>query len=141
VLAGTPAFNEEKTIANVVVRTMRSVDKVVVVDDGSTDDTAMNAEALGANVIKHGRNLGYGAAIRSCFEAAGGLKADMLVTLNGDGQHDREIVDTISFLERNRALADHLGSNGRNAFRERYSWSYSARTLISCHNSMPGSST
>jgi glycosyltransferase involved in cell wall biosynthesis len=90
VVAGIPAYNEEKTIAKVVVRTRKLVDGVFVVDDGSSDDTAIIAEGLGAKVIKHERNLGYGAAIRSCFDAARDLKADVLVTLDADGQHDPE---------------------------------------------------
>jgi glycosyltransferase involved in cell wall biosynthesis len=88
VVAGIPAYNEEKSIAKIVLRTRRLADSVIVVDDGSTDDTAMIAEGLGAKVIKHERNLGYGAAIRSCFDAARDLKADVLVTIDADGQHD-----------------------------------------------------
>jgi len=69
---------------------MRHVDRVVVVDDGSTDDTALIAETLGAHVVRHDENKGYGAAIRSCFSAARDLAADVLVTMDGDGQHDPE---------------------------------------------------
>jgi glycosyltransferase involved in cell wall biosynthesis len=90
IVVGIPAFNEEGAIAKVVARAMRHADKAVVVDDGSTDDTALIAEQLGATVVKHERNLGYGAAIRSCFDAARKLGADTLVTLDGDGQHDPE---------------------------------------------------
>lgn len=90
VMAAIPAYNEEKTIAKVLLRARRLVDSVIVVDDGSTDDTAMIAEGLGARVIKHERNLGYGAAIRSCFGAARDSKADVLVTIDADGQHDPE---------------------------------------------------
>lgn len=90
IVAAVPAFNEEKTIAKVVARAMRHVDRVVVVDDGSTDDTALIAETLGAHVVRHDENKGYGAAIRSCFSAARDLAADVLVTMDGDGQHDPE---------------------------------------------------
>jgi glycosyltransferase involved in cell wall biosynthesis len=64
------------------------VDKVFVVDDGSTDDTATIAEHLGARIVKHEDNLGYGAAIRSCFSAARDLNCDTLIILDGDGQHN-----------------------------------------------------
>jgi hypothetical protein len=88
VVACLPAFNEEGTISKVLVRAQRYVDEVVVVDDGSEDDTALIAERLGARVIRHGRNLGYGGAVRSCFKAARQLEANVMVTLDADGQHN-----------------------------------------------------
>jgi glycosyltransferase involved in cell wall biosynthesis len=88
VVVGIPAFNEEKTIARVVISSQEFADAVIVCDDGSTDYTARIAEGLGAQVIRHGRNLGYGAAIQSLFEQARESKADVLVTLDGDGQHE-----------------------------------------------------
>ena len=96
IVAAIPAYNEEKTIAKVVVRARKHVDRVVVVDDGSRDDTALIAEGLGAVVVRHERNLGYGAAIRSCFSAARELKADVLVTLDGDGQHDPNQIPSVT---------------------------------------------
>lgn len=95
-VACIPALNEEKTIARVVIRASKHVDKVVVVDDGSADDTALIAERLGATVIRHERNLGYGAAIRSGFAAARDLKADVLVTLDADGQHDPDQIPRLT---------------------------------------------
>lgn len=86
--AAIPAFNEEKTIAKVIIRAKGRVDRVVVVDDGSQDDTGLIAEALGAVVIKHEKNLGKGAALRDCFEWAKTMGTDILVTLDADGQHD-----------------------------------------------------
>jgi glycosyltransferase involved in cell wall biosynthesis len=88
VVAGIPAFNEEQTIAKVVARTLKHVDKVLVVDDGSSDDTALIAERLGADVIPHGKNLGKGAALRTCFKWAKRTGAKVLVTLDADGQHN-----------------------------------------------------
>lgn len=88
VAVGIPAFNVEMTVAKVIVRARRHSDLVVVVDDGSTDDTALIARSLGAVIISHERRMGYGAAIKSCFEAARNLGADVLVTLDADGQHD-----------------------------------------------------
>lgn len=88
VVVGIPAFNEEKTIAKVVLKALRFADKVVVCDDGSTDMTGEIAGRLGAEVIRHDRNLGYGVAIQSLFRRARELNADVLVTLDADGQHD-----------------------------------------------------
>jgi glycosyltransferase involved in cell wall biosynthesis len=95
IVAAIPAFNEERTIAKVVARAMNHVNKVVVVDDGSTDDTALIAESLGAHVVRHEENKGYGSAVRSCFSAARDLSADVLVTLDGDGQHDPEQIPKV----------------------------------------------
>jgi glycosyltransferase involved in cell wall biosynthesis len=88
VVAGIPAFNEEHTIARLVLEAQKHVDVVLVCDDGSTDLTAEIAERMGADVIRHKRNLGYGAATKSLFEVARELNADVLVTLDGDGQHN-----------------------------------------------------
>lgn len=70
------------------MKAQKHADKVVVCDDGSSDLTGEIAERLGAEVIRHERNLGYGAAIRTLFKRARELGADVLVTLDADGQHD-----------------------------------------------------
>jgi glycosyltransferase involved in cell wall biosynthesis len=88
IVAAVPAFNEERTIAKVVLEAQKFVDVVLVCDDGSTDSTAEIAERMGADVIRHDQNFGYGAAVRSLFAKARELGADVLVTLDGDGQHD-----------------------------------------------------
>jgi glycosyltransferase involved in cell wall biosynthesis len=88
VVACIPAYNEELTIAKVVLKARKHVDKVIVCDDGSTDMTAEIAEALGAEVIRHERNIGKGGAIRSLFEKAREEVADIVVTLDADGQHN-----------------------------------------------------
>jgi len=87
-VAAIPAFNEEATIARVVIGAGRHVDKVLVCDDGSSDMTGEIAEKLGAEVVRHERNLGKGAAIRSLFDFAKRLGADIVVTIDADGQHD-----------------------------------------------------
>ena len=92
VVACIPAYNEEKTIAKVLLKTKKYVDKVIVCDDGSTDMTAEIAEALGAEVIRHEKNMGYGAAIRSLLRRAREIGADVMVTLDADGQHDPDYV-------------------------------------------------
>jgi len=88
IIAAMPAHNEDERIAKVVLGAKKHVDKVVVVDDGSTDATVEIAEALGALVVRHEENRGYGAALRTCFETARELDADMMVILDSDGQHD-----------------------------------------------------
>lgn len=95
VVIGIPAYNEERSIARVVLAAREYADVVVVCDDGSSDMTGKIAEGLGAVVVKHQKNLGYGAAIQSLFGEARRLDADVLVTLDGDGQHH---VDDISGL-------------------------------------------
>ncbi|MCW4005038.1 MAG: glycosyltransferase family 2 protein [Candidatus Bathyarchaeota archaeon] len=100
VVAGIPAFNEEKTIARVVMDAQKYVDAVVVCDDGSTDLTAEIAERLGADVVRHKQNSGYGAALKSLFKRARELNADVLVTLDSDGQHDaRQIPKLVKPIE------------------------------------------
>ena len=88
VVAAIPCYNEADFIAGVVRRTQPHVDRVVVVDDGSSDGTADAARAAGADVRRHPTNLGPGAAARTCLEAGRELGADVLVTLDGDGQHE-----------------------------------------------------
>jgi len=88
VVAAIPCFNTKRFIEDIVSRTKKYVDQVVAVDDGSYDGTAEAARAAGALVTSHDQNRGYGEAIRSCFEAARANTADVLVILDGDGQHN-----------------------------------------------------
>ena len=87
-LACIPAYNEESHIENLVRSAMNHVDSVIVCDDGSTDKTADIAKKAGATVISHKKNKGYGAAIISLFEYARNNNAKIMVTLDGDGQHN-----------------------------------------------------
>ena len=104
VVAGIPAFNEERTIAKLVLEAQNYVDVVLVCDDGSTDCTAEIAERMGADVIRHERNMGYGAATKSLFSVARELNVDVLVTFDGDGQHDpNEIPRLIEPVLKNKA--------------------------------------
>ena len=88
IVASIPALDEERTIAKVVINAMKYVDKVIVVDDGSSDMTGEIAERLGAEVIRHERNLGYGASLASLFKRACEISPDIMVTLDADSQHD-----------------------------------------------------
>lgn len=100
-LACVPAYNEEGSIAKIVIGAQRHVDRVIVCDDGSSDMTGEIADRLGAEVITHSRNLGYGAAIRTLFARARELGVDWMVTLDADGQHSPDdIPRLVSELER-----------------------------------------
>ena len=82
-----PCFNEGATIAALVMALRRYLPLVVIVDDGSTDDTAVAAANAGAMVIRHRRNLGKGAALRTGLSRTRKRGFEWVVTLDGDGQH------------------------------------------------------
>jgi glycosyltransferase involved in cell wall biosynthesis len=103
-VACIPALNEEKTIGTVVLLAQERVDRVLVCDDGSQDLTGQLAEKLGARVIRHSKNMGKGEAMRSLFSACRDMGADIMVTLDGDGQHDpREIPALMAPIENGEA--------------------------------------
>lgn len=94
-IAVIPAYNEAMTIACVLERTRGFVDDMIVVDDGSTDRTGEIARVQGAVVVRHVINRGLGAAIGTGFEKARRMKADAVVTLDADGQHDPSQIPTL----------------------------------------------
>ena len=83
-----PAFNEEVAIGSIVLLTKHYADHVIVVDDGSSDRTAAIARKAGAHVIVHEVNKGKGGALKTGFTAAAALGADVIVTMDSDGQHN-----------------------------------------------------
>jgi len=87
-LAVIPCYNEESTIGSVVLKAKRHVNKVLVVDDGSNDDTPNIAKQAGAIVISHNKNQGKGSVIKTGFKYALANNFDYVVTLDGDGQHN-----------------------------------------------------
>ena len=87
-LACIPAYNEESSIQDVIKKTLLHVDKVIICDDNSTDKTAKLAKAAGATVISHKKNQGYGSAIITLFDFARKQNADVMITLDADGQHN-----------------------------------------------------
>ncbi len=87
-VAIVPAYNESSMIRGVVGSLLPHVDRVVVIDDASTDDTAMHAEAAGAIVLTHPVNLGQGAALETGHVYARMFNADTVLHFDGDGQFD-----------------------------------------------------
>ncbi len=92
---GIPAYNEEKNIASIIVKLKKIAHKIIVCDDGSTDLTGEIAQKLGATVIRHPKNLGYGSGIRSIFQKAKEIDSDILVTFDADGQHQVEDIKKV----------------------------------------------
>ena len=98
-----PCYNEESTIGSVVLKTKKYVNIVLVIDDGSNDDTVEIAKSAGAKVISHEKNKGKSAAIKTGFNYIINKGYDYAVTIDGDGQHNpNEIPEVL----------DHLMSNG-----------------------------
>ena len=95
IVVGIPAFNEEKNIASIIIKLKKITNTIIVCNDGSTDLTNKIAEELGAIVINHSKNLGYGAAIRSIFLKAKEMNSDILVTFDADGQHRIEDIKQV----------------------------------------------
>ena len=95
IIAVIPAYNEGKRVGNVVMDAKKYVDTVIVVDDGSTDDTKKYAEKAGAIVLSHIENCGAGAATMTGIDAARELGAQIIVTLDADEQHSSDDIPAL----------------------------------------------
>lgn len=95
VIAIIPAFNEAERIGSVIKAVAQYVDRVVVIDDGSTDGTGEEAKKLGTTVLRHCDNCGAGAATMTGFEAARLLHATSVITIDADEQHDPHGIPTL----------------------------------------------
>jgi len=95
VTIGIPAYNEEKNIAGVISKLKKFADTIIVCDDGSNDLTGDISKQLGAVVITHSKNKGYGAAINSLFLKAKEIQSDVFVTFDADGQHRIEDIPNV----------------------------------------------
>jgi glycosyltransferase involved in cell wall biosynthesis len=99
-LAIIPAYQESSQIADVVRRTLPFTTEVLVIDDGSQDNTSEQARLAGATIIRHELNLGKGSALSTGLDYATMNGYEIAVTLDGDGQHDpAEIPKLIKALE------------------------------------------
>ena len=91
-----PAYNEAASIRDVISKAKRYANEIIVYDDGSTDNTYEIAKTSGATaVIRAQYNRGYGAAIRALFQASRDKNADIMITLDSDGQHDADQIPDI----------------------------------------------
>jgi len=86
IVACIPAYNEELNIRKTIENVEKFVDKVIVCDDGSNDNTALEAEDAGAYVIKCEKNKGKGAALQELFKFAKVSNVDIMITIDADGQ-------------------------------------------------------
>jgi len=93
-----PAYNTEKTIGNIIKRTKKYVDRVIVVDDGSSDNTYQEAKKAGVDyILRHSINRGLGAATKTGMIVALKNDAEIVITLDSDLQHDPENI--LRFIE------------------------------------------
>ncbi len=95
VIAVIPAWNEAPRLRAVLVALKPQVSEIVLVDDGSQDETATVARAEGVQVVRHGINRGQGAALKTGTLAALTLGAEVIVHLDADGQHDPSTLETL----------------------------------------------
>lgn len=92
VIVAMPAYNEERYVASTVLKCRKRYDEVYVIDDASKDLTSEMAGRAGARIVKHEKNQGYGGALRTAFLIGKEKKADCLVILDSDGQHDPDMI-------------------------------------------------
>ena len=95
IIVGMPAYNEEKYIGSIILQAQRHAGEVIVVDDGSTDNTVRISQLAGATVIKHLDNKGYGATIQDILAHAKKRNPDVLIILDADSQHDPEEIPVL----------------------------------------------
>lgn len=95
IIVCVPAYNEARNITNIVQRASNYANEVIVCDDGSSDNTTQLAQQAGAIVVNHDKNGGYGKSIRTLFQTALERKADIIVTMDSDGQHNPDQIPDI----------------------------------------------
>ena len=93
---GIPAYNEEENIAKIITKLKKITNSIIVCDDGSSDMTSEISQELGVILVRHEKNLGYGAAIKTIFQKAKEIESDILVTFDADGQHRIEDIPVVT---------------------------------------------
>ncbi|MCG7944636.1 MAG: glycosyltransferase family 2 protein [Candidatus Thiodiazotropha taylori] len=97
-----PVYNESATIRDVAAAALQQTENVIIVDDGSSDDSHSQLEGLNVHLLRHEQNQGKATALQSGFDQAIKLNAEMIITLDGDGQHNpAEIPQLISAAQAN----------------------------------------
>jgi len=94
-IAGIPAYNKQYPVCGVIHAANAYVDEIIVVDDGSTDNTSKYAKRAGAVVLRHEANRGKTAAVQMLINEAIRRDADVLVLLDSDGQHDPDEIPVL----------------------------------------------
>ena len=132
-----PAYNEGENIKQVIETTQPFVDRIVVCDDGSSDNIQTVLDTVDVDIIKHQINLGYGAALKSLFKHGKELNATVVISLDADGQHnpayipelvqpiildDADIVIGSSFLSKQRSQVPWIKSLGNRVFSGLIRW-------------------
>ncbi len=116
VIALIAAHNEAARVGEVVAKTSRQVDEVVVIDDGSVDGTASVAEKAGAKVLRHEQNRGKGGAIATALDYFGHSDAELAILLDADGQHDpaeiAKFVETADHEKADIVVGNRMGDTG-----------------------------
>lgn len=94
-LAIIPAFNEEADIESIIYKSLKYLDDVLVINDGSSDNTSKIAKNTGATVINHSTNLGKGVGLKDGFDYLKNHNYDIVVTIDGDGQHNPDEIPKV----------------------------------------------
>ncbi len=123
IIAIIPAYNEAGTVADIIRRTLPHVSKVIVVDDASTDATAQVARTAGATVYQEPINRGYNSVLNTGFTLAKQMDADIIITIDADGEHRPE--DIPNMLEPIRAGRADLTVGARSSFPQLAEYIYS----------------
>ena len=130
-----PAYNEEKTVGEVVTKVLKKVNNVLVVDDGSTDNTADMARKAGATLVSHTQNQGKGQAKQTGFDWLLKKNFDVVITMDADGQHSPE--DLPKFLKLwSRTKADIIIGNRMRDTRDMPYIRYLTNRFMSLTNSL-----
>ena len=99
---GIPAYNEEKNIASIITKLKKITDSIIVCDDGSSDMTSEISKNLGAIVISHKKNMGYGYNYKLSFDFAIKNNYEKIIFIHGDGQYPPSQITKMSgFLNSN----------------------------------------